>query len=275
MKPTLCALALALLLGAGVFAADTDPEPPGKKLTKEDVEKAEKAVKAYLNEVNGSHAQVKHIADGSVETVLPGYAFFSVLFRQFPVGRIPPAKLKASNVFVVARGGKPVPLTSAKELEKLFKEKLPALSSRKRLEAAATAWVRLSQEFIQDGFYTFTLEKDATKVVDRKTTGRSAIAKVVVMRGGNGTLVATLDFNKTGKLEAVKEESKIQRGPRPICQATKLLDKDPIVRGMAEQALLCMGRACKYYLDEQRAKASPALKKAIDRIWKRIVESDR
>jgi hypothetical protein len=27
----------------------------------------------------------------------------------------------------------------------------------------------------------------------------------------------------------------LRAGPRPICQATKLLDRDPIVRRMAEQ----------------------------------------
>jgi hypothetical protein len=44
---------------------------------------------------------------------------------------------------------------------------------------------------------------------------------------------------------------------------------------MAEQDLLCMGRAAKSYLDEQRAKAGPELQKAIDRIWQRIVDDDR
>jgi len=36
-----------------------------------------------------------------------------------------------------------------------------------------------------------------------------------------------------------------------------------------------MGRSAKTYLDEQRAKAGPKLKKAIDRIWQRIVDEGR
>jgi hypothetical protein len=44
---------------------------------------------------------------------------------------------------------------------------------------------------------------------------------------------------------------------------------------MAEQDLLIMGRAARGYLDEQRARATPALRKAIDRIWERILEGDR
>ncbi len=274
MKALLFPLSLVFCLAAAV-AADTTPEPPQKKLSKEEVEKAEKKVHAYLKEIRGDYGQVKHIADESVERAFPAHAFFSVLYRQFPVGRIPPGKLRASNVFVAGRDGKAQPLTTDRDLEKFFKDNLPALSSKARLEDAARAWVRLSQELLQDGFYGFSLEKDATRVTDRKGGGQSATAKVVVMRGGNGALVATLDFDRAGKLASVRQESKIRPGPRPICQATKLLDKDPIVRGMAEQALLCMGRAAKDYLDEQRAKASPELKKAIDRMWKRIVESDR
>jgi hypothetical protein len=58
---------------------------------------------------------------------------------------------------------------------------------------------------------------------------------------------------------------------RPICQATKLLDPDPIVRKMAEQDLLIMGAAARDYLLEQRAKAGPELQAAIDRIWERML----
>jgi hypothetical protein len=76
-------------------------------------------------------------------------------------------------------------------------------------------------------------------------------------------------------LTSVSEDNQIRRGPRPICQATKLLDPDPVVRKMAEQDLLIMGRAARGYLDEQRARATPALRKAIDRIWERILEGDR
>jgi hypothetical protein len=49
-----------------------------------------------------------------------------------------------------------------------------------------------------------------------------------------------------------------------------LLDPDPIVREMAEQALLYMGLSARDYIMEQRAKASPRLREAIDRLWRRI-----
>ena len=67
----------------------------------------------------------------------------------------------------------------------------------------------------------------------------------------------------------------LRPGIRPICQATKLLDRDPIVRRMAEQDVLVMGRAAKPYLDQVRATARPKLQQAIDRIWQRILDEGR
>jgi hypothetical protein len=62
---------------------------------------------------------------------------------------------------------------------------------------------------------------------------------------------------------------------RPICQATKLLDRDPIVRRMARQDVLVMGRAAKPYFDKVPATARPKLQRAIDRIWQRILDEGR
>src|SRR5207302_8872564 len=100
--------------------------------------------------------------------------------------------------------------------------------------------------------------------------GKAVSGTVAAMAGGSGTLGATLTFNKAGKLTKVRETDKLRPGPRPICQATKLLDRDPVVLRMAEQDLLLMGRAAKPYLDEQRAEAPADMRRAIDRLWRRI-----
>ena len=95
------------------------------------------------------------------------------------------------------------------------------------------------------------------------------------MAGGNGEITAKLTFDPNGKFQSAEEKVNLKPGPRPICQATKLLDGDAIVRRMAERDLLIMGRAAKPYLDEQRAKASPELQRAIDAIWRQIQDEDR
>jgi hypothetical protein len=96
-----------------------------------------------------------------------------------------------------------------------------------------------------------------------------------VTAGGTGNIHVSILFDEEGDLLRIAEIRRVQIGVRPICQATKLLDADPLVRKMAEQDILVMGSSAKAYLDEQRAKAKPELQAAIDRIWKRIVDEGR
>src|SRR5262249_38068755 len=165
-------------------------------------------------------------------------------------------------------------LSDTKTLEKFFRSASHGSREADQAKAAVRAWLRLSSQLKQDGFYRFSLMDDSTKV-EKEKGGLIAAGKMVVMQGGNGSIEAKLTFDADGKLVKVVEESKIRPGPRPICQATKLLDKDSLVRRMAEQDLLIMGRAARPYLDESRAKASPELRQALDRLWQRITQQDR
>ena len=93
-----------------------------------------------------------------------------------------------------------------------------------------------------------------------------------VIAGGEGAITARMAIDFMGLLQYVTEEYELIEGIRPICQSTKLLDPDPIVRKMAEQDLLAMGYKAKDYLFSQRKTASPELQKAMDAIWERIVK---
>ncbi len=247
----------ALLLAAGGLRA-------------EDSAKAEKAVKDFLAEKK-VEAPVTPVTDEALKKAFPDTSFFAVVFRLYPVARLPPEPLKAQNVFAVGKDGKPAQITDAKGLESYFKDHLKGVKDDAAAKQAAGAWLALAQTFHQDGFYKFSVPKNDLKVADEKGE-RKASGKLVVTQGGKGDLMATLTFDDKGKLAKVGEENAIKPGVRPICQATKLLDADPLVRRIAEQDILVMGRACKDYLDEQRAKASPELRKKIDRMWKRIVD---
>ena len=270
MRPFL-ALIVCICVSFPLLAADPETEPGGKKLTDKELVAAKKAVEDHLEKIKGASGTVELVKDEPVGRSMPAFAFYTVRYRQFPVALATPEGLKASNVFAIDAKGKVQVLTTLPELQKFLKASLPAADSKAKLEDAARLAVRFGQEFHQDGFYKFKLEDDSTKA----TPGKSATAKVVVMQGGNGTYVVDLKVDESGKLTSLEEKSAIRRGPRPRCQATKLLDKDAIVRGMAEDALLDMGRGAKEYLDEQRAKASPELKKAIDAMWQKICEQDR
>jgi hypothetical protein len=270
MGTPIALFAAALLAASAMTMAASEGPPPEAKPTPESIAKAEKAVTEHLEKLKGAGAAVRYIQDDAVEKAFPRYYLFAVLFRQFPVGRVPPKGLKASNLFAVDGDAKVTTLTDAKGLEKFFQSNLAAVKEEAQMKTAIRAWLRLTQQHHQDGFYTFRIMDDAIKV-----EGKTARGTVVAMKGGSGTLSARLTFDDEGKLSKVSEEAKLRPGPRPICHATKLLDSDPLVRRIAEQDLLIMGTAARDYLNEQRAKASPELRRAIDRLWQRILDAER
>jgi len=249
-------------------AADKD------KPSADDLKKAEKQVQDKLEEMKGTAAKVDAIADDAVSAALPGHLFFTALFRQFPVGRVPPEGLKVQNIFAVSPKGELKVITDPKGLEDYFKAQLAPTKEEKAVTNAGLAWLRLAQEFSQDGFYKFKTVQEGTKATPEKD-GYKVAARTAATQGGNGEISIELIFDGDGKLTKAVVTSALKPGPRPICQATKLLDADPLVRQICEQDLLIMGRAAKDYLDEQRAKASPELQKAIDRLWERILREDR
>jgi hypothetical protein len=210
------------------------------------------------------------LIERSLTRTFPEHRFLVLRFRQYPLARMPPKPLAANNLFAVDQNGRVSHLTETKELENFFRAAMSRVAGVESAKEAVKAWLRLSEEFKQDGFFEFSIPED-TLAARALPEGWSASGRVGVTQGGKGEIVADLTFAADGKLVNVDEKSTVKPGVRPLCQATKLLDPDPIVRQMAEKDILVMGRHAKDYLDEQKAKATPELRKAIDRSWKRIL----
>jgi hypothetical protein len=221
--------------------------------------------------------QVMPVVEDVLARAFPGHLFYVLRFRQYPVALAPPDPLASNNLFVVRPNGSVEHLRDVGVLEVFFRAALRPVTTDAQAQDGARAWLRLAQEFRQDGFFQFSIPDDSLKVVSLANGGREVTGKVVVTpQGGNqGEIAVTLTFDARGSLVTVSESANIKRGIRPICQATKLLGPDPVVRGMAEEAILVMGKDAKEYLDEQRARARPELQEAIDRIWRRILSEDR
>lgn len=229
------------------------------------VSRAVEQVKKDLAERKGTAPQ--SIVGAEYPKALPNVAFVMVTYRQFPVAMAPPEGLGSSNVFAIVGNDKPQRLADSKELEAFFRKHLAKVENADRAKDALEAWLNLVKEFRQDGMFRFeVLKKEFAAEEGKETTVRG---RAMVVQGGNGEVAATLVF-ADGKLQKATESATIRSGPRPICQATKLLDADPIVRKMAEQDLLIMGRSAFPYLDEQREKAAVPLREAIDSLRKRI-----
>jgi hypothetical protein len=211
------------------------------------------------------------VSEPKVTGAFPRQSFFVLGIRQYPVARLPPEPLKVRNLFAVTKDDRVQHLTDIKGLEKFFRTSLGPVTDTKSAKDSVEAWLRLSQEFKQDGFFKFSIPEELL-AADNSKGEWQASGKALVTAGGRGEIRANLTFTAEGKLAKVEEKNTVKAGVRPICQATKLLDPDPVVRQMAEKDILVMGRAAKEYLDEQRAKASPELRQAIGRVWQRIVE---
>jgi hypothetical protein len=217
--------------------------------------------------------QVIPLAEATIEQTFPGHRFYVLRFRRYPVAVVPPAPLEASNVFVVKPDGSVARLSDTRALEAFFQSALAPVTTDADAKEAARAWLRLVEEFHQDGFLQFSIPEASLQAAPTPGGGHEATGKAIVNpQGGNrGEVTSILTFDPAGRLVSASTSATIKRGIRPICQATKLLDPDPVVRRMAEQDLLLMGRAAKPYLDEQRAIASPELQGAIDRVWQQIL----
>jgi hypothetical protein len=268
----LLSLTMGLLTVFAVSRSSAGDDAKKDKARKEEIQKAEKAIRDKYEPLNQRGAPpLTYLSEPALLQNFPDTRFFSSIYRQYPVAKLVPEGMKSQNVFIVAKDGKIEHLTSGKELEKFFRSSLDQVKSEDAAKDATRSWLALSQQFYLDGFFQFKIPDKELSGSVKKMTGK-AVAEP--KNGDKGFIQATLSFDD-GKLAKVEETSTLKAGVRPICQATKLLDPDPIVRGMAEQCLLVMGRAAKEYLDEQRAKASPELQQAIDRIWRRIVDEGR
>ena len=230
-------------------------------------------VEDYLVTRGASGAVVRPITDDYVGRTFPSFSFFGVIFRQHPIAVLCPQRqdLKCSNVFFV-KGGRVDFVATIPDLKFFFSAELDPAPSEKAAADAASTWLRFSEELKQDLFYTFSAPEISYMPREDVTRVRGHAA---VMAGGEGQIDVLITLGAAGSLVHIYEKSALRPGVRPICQATKLLDRDPIVRRMAEQDVLVMGRAAKPYLDQVRATARPKLQQAIDRIWQRILDEGR
>jgi hypothetical protein len=237
---------------------------------------SEDLVTQYLEDLGATFYTITAVNTDYIANSFPDIDFFEVRFRQYPIAVLVPDGLSASNLFAV-EDGVVFPLVSSTDpqvanFEDFFFDELDAVADEDAAAAAGLAWLRLSEAFSQDGFYTFG--DPQVTVMITEDLGLLVTGSVSVTLGGRGDISVEMLFDANGLLvtDGISETRTVRPGVRPICQATKLLDADPLVRRMAVQDILVMGRPAAEYLYEQRTKASPELQEAIDRIWQRIVD---
>jgi hypothetical protein len=223
-----------------------------------------------------SAAGAQPLKDDSLARLFPDFAFWWLNFRMYPVAMMPPEPLKAHNIFVIDRKGNVQDLTRQEELQAWFREHLPPIKDEAAAKMAVRAWLACTQLLVTDGFYKFSLAEDSLNA-EKAGGGLKATGRLEAGAGGgpnSGTVSVTLPFDAAGKLGTINQEAKLRPGPRPICQSTRLLDPDPLVRRMAEDCLRIMGPDALPYLADQRSRCGPGLQAEIDRVMARIVNGE-
>ena len=230
-------------------------------------------VENYLQSRGLKGYVVRPVTDDFVGRTFPNFSFFGVVFRQYPVAVQCPqtTDLKCANLFFVQNSQVDF-VSTTDDLKFFFAMNLDPAPTQDAATDAADTWLRFSEELKQDLFYSFSPPKVSYMPRTDLTLVR---AHASVAAGGDGNIDVLITLGSAGSLVNILEKGAVRPGIRPICQATKLLDPDPIVRRMAEQDILVMGRAVKQYLDQVRATAQPKLQLAIDRIWQRILNEGR
>lgn len=244
----------------------------------------DKAILEWVKKKNDKFAgeirPAQIITDPTLNLVLSSWRFYMVSFPLYPVAMMPPEPLSNKNLFVLNKDGVVQNITSVDDLKKFFLASAHEIKDNGGAKDGLNAWFALSISVSTDGWTHLIVPQDKIKVTqsDGKTvaTGEATAANAGVKFGDRGGITATLTYDDKdkGKLIEVKQEINIQHGIRPVCQCTKLLDADPIIRKMARQDLLVMGTAAREYMTAQRAKASPELKKAIDEVWAEILKME-
>jgi len=236
--------------------------------------KAKDTVVKHVKDLKGDNFKAEVVAEKYLRDMFPKHVFVAVHFPVWPVARLAPEPLKSQNVFAVSMEGKVTHLADSKKLEEFFKTTLGAQLDQ---DKTVRSYLRLRMEYIQDGFYKFKYPAK-TKVVGpgSSLTLVEGVGEVVPEAGNKGNFKAVIRFDRADKFSAVtKEENQVVRGIRPRCQATLLLHPEPLVREIAEQDLLVLGRLARDYLMEQKAKANAALQREIDRVWRQIEAEQR
>jgi hypothetical protein len=219
-------------------------------------------------------AQPQPFKDDDLAKLFPDYAFSTLMFRSYPVAMMPPEPYKMHNIFAIDRKGKVEAMTTKEELETWFRAHLPRVKDEPTAKSVMRAWLACASQLITDGFYRFTIPEESittAKARELRVTGR---LEVPPGSGNQGKVDVTIPFDADGRLGSVSQEVNLKPGMRPICQSTKLLDPDPIVRRMAEDSLRIMGADAFPYLIDQRSRFGPDLQEAVDRLMLSIINGE-
>jgi hypothetical protein len=159
-------------------------------------------------------ATVASVEDDVVRRVLPADHFYSVRFSRYPHAEIPPTGLQLENLVCVQPDHSVKTLDDTVALGAFFAEKIAPVRGGSQARDVVGAYLRLAQEFKQDGGYKFVVPEESI-LVNHDQDHLVVSGAAVVAAGGSGQISATLTFDASGKLVNVASSAKVRPDVRP------------------------------------------------------------
>jgi len=158
------------------------------------------------------------LSDPALGAVFPGYVFYAA--------RCPdngaPFPLRDHNLFTVRNDGTVRHLATPQDLEAYFLAEVRAVGEdeEETVTGATTAWLRLTQEFDQDGMLCFLIPAASLKASFRHSTiasvnGWRASGQATLIPGGKlaGNITVNLTFDAAGQLKTITEFRNLAPAP--------------------------------------------------------------
>jgi hypothetical protein len=148
------------------------------------------------------------VDDEVVRRVFPDVRFYGVYFYvNYPRPKTLPEGLRTHNLFLVRPGGEVERIGDLEALKAFFEKKPPQARDEAHAREAASACVRVAEEFYQDGLYTF----DPPEVkISRRGEELVATAEVRVKTRGTGKVSVNLTFKPSGDLNGISIEGRVR-----------------------------------------------------------------
>ncbi|HYR76325.1 MAG TPA: hypothetical protein VEM96_10830 [Pyrinomonadaceae bacterium] len=175
------------------------------------------AIHRWLARMPGAQGgSIVSIDDAAVMQAFPSERFYILRYPRYPVAQVLPEALTYNNLVVTSTDRRVEQIPDTTVLETIFRSKLITVKDERRALSAVTAWLRLTQEFHQDGFLEFSKPDDTLKAL-RNSDGITALGttRVIAEAGNNGQIAVVIKFDRTGKCSEVQETANVIAGRRP------------------------------------------------------------
>src|SRR6184192_648449 len=130
---------------------------PGQLKKRMSDDKGREAIAHFLGKNQGAQGgQIITVDDDPVVQVLSFDRFYVLHFRRYPVAPALPESLTYNNLLVVHADEQVELIRDSSALEGLFRSQVRPVTSELQARNTVKVWLRLTQEFYQDGFFQFS-----------------------------------------------------------------------------------------------------------------------